>query len=298
MTTSNATKKKRPSEEAAALALRERVHDFNKNVHTRSSLDNSDLAALTAIGEQAATYRQAAMSAWHDTASPIDGRRQTAPSVIDEVVAAARGFVTTATATVTLDLGAAGEIRPPAIESPQVRVVLQRQGDALLARIDAAIEAGVERVASHVAAQRDLEERVSYWLRFPAIRSLTAALIQIIDDPEYNEIYGAAVPNAIGDLIRTVQNRNKTSEQEPLLGGYWNYWVPVARPILAASGSVLPEAPAQRRVGSTATTPTALLRSDAPGPVAASEYTEPGLYETEVVDGRFKSNNYAERRTA
>ena len=238
-TATTAPEIERPTEEPAALALREAVSAFNSDALTRSALSAEDQTALGALEPLAAAYASAAEAGWENT--QFEWRSGTVPLAVSALPVAVTNYAAMNSATETRTL-TSGEIETPAIESPSVRAMIAKTGAQLIASIDAAIEAGYARVRKTQQHDAALGQRVEYWMGRPVVRALVAAFSALRNEPVLQPLIQP--PTNVLEALRVAMltlSHNTEGGPDPLVVtmGRWREWIGKAEEILTRP----PEAP-------------------------------------------------------
>lgn len=177
-----------PSEEAAAIALRDALRRVNRDVLTRSELSADERAEVLALVPLAQTFSQLAYRAFH-TWDQLDVRaivadKETPQIVTRDIPEGITVYVDTLTGFANSSITATAappatvdttdkdgevpkaprfEIAIAAIESPSVRKFLAEKGDELLRQIDEAIALGRGRYTKLRDAESGWRDRIAYW---------------------------------------------------------------------------------------------------------------------------------------
>jgi hypothetical protein len=215
-----------PTEEPAALALREAFAGFHQGTATRTTLTDQDRTRVEAICELAAEYGKVAREAWTAAAIAID-------SVVDNLTSQVQRFAVLANGTTEIQVKNFGTITVPAVEHSAVRSELGRIGDQVLVTINQAIEAGRGRLMRIEAARVDLEKRLEFWLQQSLVRDLTIALVDAEDGGLPNLQTAMALAGRLSATQDAIRHRNASApEKLPATAGRWRTWLPRARAIL------------------------------------------------------------------
>jgi hypothetical protein len=233
----------KPAEEAAAVALRERLRTFNEGAPTRAALTDEDRAALDAFKALAVEYAEAASEAWKGNVAPwhapLTWGATTPPDVVTGLGALISTYLIDSTDEQVTQLASGRTKTWPAIESDAYRRNLAKDGEAIIQRINSAIEAGYKRIADAHAAERKLRDRVQFWLGFPLVHQLVATLAMTVDSrPELNTGRTRTLTALRAELqsVALAEERAGRKVPEQIWGHDWRAWLPVAREILAKDG--------------------------------------------------------------